>query len=49
VLASASIDGSIIFWDVNTGQKIEIIYQPNGEQIRQMQFCPGKLDNLIKN
>ncbi|KAG5670890.1 hypothetical protein PVAND_001122 [Polypedilum vanderplanki] len=40
VVASSSVDGSVILWDINTGQKTDIIHQPNGEAIRNMQFCP---------
>ncbi|XP_070502999.1 WD repeat, SAM and U-box domain-containing protein 1-like [Chironomus tepperi] len=40
VVASSSVDGTVIFWDANTGERVDIIHQPNGEAIRNMQFCP---------
>lgn len=47
MIASCSVDGSVIFWDVNTGERTEIIHQPNGESIRNMQFCPGAIFEII--
>lgn len=44
VVASSSVDGTVILWDVNTGVKTDIIHQPNGESIRNMAFSP---DNSI--
>lgn len=40
MIASSSVDGSVILWDVNTGQKTEVLYQPNDESIRNCVFAP---------
>lgn len=34
------MDGTVILWNANNGEKTDIIHQPNGEAIRNMQFCP---------
>lgn len=30
----------MILWDINTGQKTDVLYQPNGEAIRNGMFSP---------
>ncbi|XP_055688032.1 WD repeat, SAM and U-box domain-containing protein 1-like isoform X2 [Lutzomyia longipalpis] len=39
-LASASVDGSIILWNVNDGQKMSTLNQEAGEAIRACAFSP---------
>lgn len=38
VLASASVDGTVILWDVNDGSKMNVLSQENGEGIRSCAF-----------
>lgn len=40
VLASASVDGTVILWDVNDGSKTNVLSQENGESVRQCAFSP---------
>lgn len=40
MIASSSLDGSIILWSLE-GEKTEIIYQLNGESIRNFVFSPN--------
>jgi len=40
VVASSSVDGSVIIWDINTGEKTDVLYQPNGDSIRCCIFAP---------
>lgn len=41
VLASSSVDGTLILWDLSNGQKMHTIYQENGEAIRSCCFSPN--------
>lgn len=38
VLASSSVDGRTILWNINTGDKIGVLNQENGEAIRNCAF-----------
>ncbi|KAJ6625922.1 WD repeat, SAM and U-box domain-containing protein 1 [Pseudolycoriella hygida] len=40
VLASGSVDGTIVLWDVNDGSKMNVLSQENGEAVRQCAFSP---------
>lgn len=40
VLASASVDGTIILWDIADGTKADVLYQENGEAVRACAFSP---------
>lgn len=40
MIASCSVDGCVILWDINTGLKTDILYQPSGESIRNCMFAP---------
>lgn len=44
MIASSSVDGRVILWDINTGEKTDVLYQPNNEAIRNCMFAP---DNSI--
>lgn len=39
-MASASVDGCIILWDIATGQKTDVLHQPNSEAVRNCMFAP---------
>lgn len=41
VIASSSVDGSVILWDVNTGEKTDCLFQPGGEAVRNCAFSPN--------
>lgn len=41
VLASSSVDGRTILWNINTGEKIGVLNQENGEAIRGCAFSPN--------
>lgn len=34
----------MILWDINTGEKTDVLYQPNGEAIRNCMFAPGNYE-----
>lgn len=40
VLASSSVDGTLILWDLADGTKTHVISQENGESIRACIFSP---------
>lgn len=40
MIASSSVDGSVILWDISTGEKTDVLYQPNCESIRNGMFSP---------
>lgn len=40
VVASSSVDGCVILWNISDGQKTDILYQPNDESIRNGMFSP---------
>lgn len=40
MLASASVDGTLILWDLNDGIKQSVMSQENGESIRACFFSP---------
>lgn len=40
-MASSSVDGSVVLWDINTGEKTDVLFQPGGEAIRNCQFSPN--------
>ncbi|XP_059616079.1 WD repeat, SAM and U-box domain-containing protein 1-like isoform X2 [Phlebotomus argentipes] len=40
VLASSSVDGSIILWNIGNGQKVSVLNQEAGEAIRACAFRP---------
>lgn len=39
-MASSSVDGSIILWNINDGQKNSVLNQEAGEAIRACVFSP---------
>lgn len=41
MIASSSVDGCVILWDVNTGQKTDVLYQPNDESVKNCFFAPN--------
>ncbi|XP_055918996.1 uncharacterized WD repeat-containing protein alr3466-like [Eupeodes corollae] len=41
VLASSSVDGTVLLWDISTGQKTNTLYQLNGEAVRSCCFSPN--------
>lgn len=43
MVASSSVDGSVIIWNISDGEKTDILYQPNGESIRNGMFSPDGL------
>ncbi|XP_076241423.1 uncharacterized protein LOC143183650 isoform X2 [Calliopsis andreniformis] len=40
MLASASIDGTTLLWNLRTGSKIHVMVQANGEAVRVCRFSP---------
>lgn len=40
MVASSSVDGCVILWDINDGQKTDVLYHPNGESLRNGMFSP---------
>lgn len=40
MVASSSVDGCVILWDINNGQKTDVLHIPNSEAIRNCCFAP---------
>lgn len=40
-MASSSVDGSVILWDINSGEKTDVLFQPGGEAVRNCSFSPN--------